>query len=558
MATSAERSNGATAGVSRAMLDELRTTIRDRDAREARLLVAEFVSRNRLTHRDVDVLLDTLTPATCSRSPDTSTRTPTSGEDPTPDVLGNPTVDFGDSTAADVAHDEPTEDVLVEGPGDDLAWMFGEDPEPIQTRTLDDVVGRAFDDLLGDWARTGGQLTRAEAATLATTRRLTAGQYRELLERMEEAGVDLLESKSTAPGRPSSESGLRSDQIGQYLREIGRYSLIGAVREVELWSLISQGKAALAELEATDANDLTLGVSRSLQTQAEAGRRARAELVCANLRLVVSIARARHYDGSGVEFADRIQDGNLGLIRAADKFDGSKGFKFSTYATWWIKQSIERGIGDRGRTIRLPVHVHEVVQRVGRAVSKLTSRLGRDPSLDELADMTAMEPGKVQAVLDLMQPCLSLDEVRGEDGDLRLSDILAGQEDRDGRTDPAAIVIQAVFHDDVMHTLKAVLPPRSAEVIERRFGLTTGDKETLDDIAADYGVTRERIRQIQGKSFEKLKASKRVAALRSYVVDDSRSERFGVLEERKASCDQTKASRRSRRAKRSSIGSIAG
>jgi RNA polymerase primary sigma factor len=520
MATSAKRPSGASSPVGRGSLDELRTMLHGRDAHEAHSLVSEFVSQHRLTHRDVDALLATLASADLPDSPDPSARRLIAGDEVGVNKPGDLTPGLVDGTGPDAEFDELAEETGIPDPDDGLAWMFSVDPEPARPHVADDLVGQTVDDLLGDWARTGGRLTRAEVATLATGRKFTAVQYRELLERLEDAGVDLFDGKGSEPGQANTVGDHRRDSIGQYLAEIGRYSLIGAAREVELWSLIAQGHAALAELEATNADDLALETRRSMQTQIEAGRRAHAELVCANLRLVVSIARARHYESSGVEFADRIQDGNVGLLRAADKFDGSKGYKFSTYATWWIRQAIERGIGDRGRIIRIPVHLHEVVQKVRRAVSKLTARLDRRPSLAELADMTGMDPGKVQAALDLMQPCRSLDQLFGEDGDLRLSDTLVGQEDRDGRTDPAAIVIQTMFHDDVIHTLQEVLPLRSAEVVARRFGLRTGDKETLEDIAADFGVTREWIRQIQAKSFEKLQADQRVAALRSYVVDE--------------------------------------
>jgi RNA polymerase primary sigma factor len=287
--------------------------------------------------------------------------------------------------------------------------------------------------------------------------------------------------------------------------------------------LISQGLAAWGELHSAAENGLTPTVRRSLQTRAADGRRAHAELVCANLRLVVSIAKARHYEPSGVEFADRIQDGNLGLMRAADKFDGSKGFKFSTYATWWIKQSIERGIGDRGRTIRVPVHVHEQLQKVRRTVSKLAARFDREPTLAEISDVTGMEPGKLQAAMDLMRPLRSLDALLGDEGDLHLSDVLVREEERDGRTDPAEIIIHAMFLRDLTKILTMVLPERALRVVERRFGLATGDEETFEDIGADYGVTRERIRQIQVKSLKTLRESGQAAELRSYLVDDSKA-----------------------------------
>ncbi|PWU54788.1 RNA polymerase subunit sigma [Micromonospora sp. S4605] len=508
-------------------MNELRTILDRRGDRQTQSLVADFVARHRLTHRDVNALLVALTQHDVTAAPETFVAAAKA-----------------DGTDDDFAADEPVAAVLgpigapgtgepyttaesaeANAPDDDLAWMFGEEePEIPAPRAADDLVGRALDDLLGDWARTGGQLTRAEVAVLATKRRLSPAQHGELLALLEQAGVDLPDPTDVRPRRAAPKGyEFHGDSVGQYLRAISRYPLIDASREVELWSLISDGIAAQEELDAAGDGRLARTVRRSLQTRAVAGRRAHAELVCANLRLVVSIAKARHYEFSGVEFADRIQDGNLGLMRAADKFDGSKGFKFSTYATWWIKQSIERGIGDRGRLIRVPVHVHDQLQKVRRAVSKLTARLDREPSLAEISDMTGMEPGKVQWALDLMQPVRSLDALLGDDGDLRLSDVLAREEERDGRTDPAEIVLHARFHADMARTLRTILPERAVRIVERRFGLGTGEEETLEDIAVDYGVTRERIRQIQSKSLAKLRESGEAAGLWSYLGDNRKA-----------------------------------
>jgi RNA polymerase primary sigma factor len=440
-----------------------------------------------------------------------------------------------EAARAPVESYDPAEEDGTDAAGDGLARMVGEGPEPLSPRATDDIVGQALDDLLGDWSRTGGKLTRAEVALLATKRRLSPAQHDRLLDLLEAAGVDLADPTDLRPRRAALEGyELQEDSVGQYLRVISRYPLIDGPREVELWSLITQGQAAQAELDAAD-DGLALTVRRRLQTRAEAGIRAHAGLVCANLRLVVSIAKARHYESSGVEFADRIQDGNLGLMRAADKFDGSKGFKFSTYATWWIKQAIERGIGNRGRMIRIPVHLHEHVQKVRKTVSKLTARLDREPTLAEISDATGMEPGRVQFALDLMWPIRSLDTLLGDDGDLQLSDVLVREEERDGRADPAEIVSHAMFRRDVTRTLRELLPERAARIVERRFGIGTGDEETLDDIGADYSVSRERVRQIQDKALAKLRESTHAEELRSYLVNDSKAGRFSGSVERKAS-----------------------
>lgn len=403
---------------------------------------------------------------------------------------------------------------------DDLTWMVDADTQPPPPRSSDDAVGQAVDDLLGDWARTGGQLTLGEVALLATNRALTPAQHSEVLRLLGKAGVDLIETGALQPKRVATPGyELRQDSIGQYLRAIARYPLIDGAREVELWSLISQGVAARQELAAAFDDDLAPGLRQGLLATVQAGRRAHSELVCANLRLVVSIAKSARYESSGVEFVDRIQDGNLGLMRAADKFDGSKGFKFSTYATWWIRQSIERGIGDRGRVIRIPVHVHEKVQRVKRALRRLTVRLDRDPTLTELAAETHLDEGTVQFVLDFMHPVLSLDALLGDDGDLHLSDVIADGDQRDGRADPAEIVSHAMLVSDVARTLNALLPDRAVDVIARRFGLGTNEQETLEAIAVDHGVTRERIRQIEGTSLKTLRMSNEAVILRSYLID---------------------------------------
>lgn len=478
------------------LVDELRVILQDHDRGSSRSFLAEFAARHRLTHRDVDALLEALE-RDCASSPD-----PSPGR----------TDEVGPSGAV---AEEPRS-----VPDSDLAWMFGEEPESHPLRPADDVVGRALDDLLGDWSRCGGQLTRTDVALLVSTRGLGPVQHTELLGLLDDAGVEM--SDSTGPRlRRAAEQGyeLHEDAVRQYLRAISRYSMIDGSREVELWSLISQGIAAQGELDTAGGDMLASVVRRSLQTQVAVGQRAHAELVCANLRLVVSIAKARHYESCGVEFVDRVQDGNRGLMRAADKFDGSMGFKFSTYATWWIRQSIERGIGDRGSTIRVPIHFHDQERKVRKAVVELTARLDRRPSPAEIADVTGMNPGQVQAVLDLTWSVVSLDQLLGEEGDLRLSDVLVAEDERDGRADPAEIVAHTMMRDDLVRTLAAVLPARAVQVLERRFGIGTGNEETLDEIGASFGVTRERIRQIQSKSLDMLRQNRCTAPLRAYVMD---------------------------------------
>ncbi|MBQ1050807.1 sigma-70 family RNA polymerase sigma factor [Micromonospora sp. C51] len=488
-------------------MDELRATIGNRDVHQAQSAIAEFVVRHRLTRSDIDALVVALAQPTARSD---LTHPPDSA--PAPDA--RPTV----TDVSNAASDQP--ELNEDAPHGDVGWMFDDDPAPPVLNAADDVVGQAFEDLLGDWTRTGGKLTRADVALLATRRSLTAAQNGELLALLADAGVELPASTNAGPVKSATKGyELHEDTVRQYLREIGRYPLIDAAREVELWSLMQQGAAAQAVLDAGGA-DLSAADRRSLRDRAREGARAHAALVCANLRLVVAIAKAGRYQQSGVAFADRIQDGNMGLMHAAHRFDGSMGYKFSTYATWWIKQSIERGIANHGRTIRIPVHVHEQVRKVRKAARKLADRLDGEPTLDELVDATGMAPAKVQALLDLDQPVRSIDHLLGEDDDLRLSDVLVHDEERDGRTDPASIVEHATLRGEIDRILRRVLPERAANVIRRRFGLGTGEEETLDEIGADYGITRERIRQIQGNAMKKLKMSTEIAGLRSYLVDE--------------------------------------
>ncbi|AUI61742.1 RNA polymerase sigma factor RpoD/SigA [Amycolatopsis sp. BJA-103] len=479
------------------LADELRSISESHDGRPGRQVICEFTKRHHLSHRDVDRLLAAWDQDESSSLAESATSAP---------------VQEPSRKAVELA--EEALDV-------DLAWMFGGVPEPTVLRSAKDVVGQTFDDLLGDWLRKGEQLTQTEIALLVSKRELSPRQHHELSEQLAEAGVVPSES---APLQQRSGMSLGHDQdaVGQYLKAVAHYPLIDGQREVELWSLISQGVSAQDELNLSTSDTLEVALRRSLQMQIERGRRAHTQLVCANLRLVVSIAKLRHYEASGVEFLDRIQDGNCGLMRAADKFDGSKGFKFSTYATWWIRQAIERGIGDRGRLIRFPIHVHEQVQKVRKAMRDLTGRFGRTPTWGEIADKTHMEPGAVRALLDLDRPVISLDGLLGDDGDLRLSDVLASEEDRDGRTDPAQIAVHAQMREHLTRVLRASLPMREAQVLERRYGIGTGNEETLEAIGASLGVTRERIRQLEKRSFTKLRESNCTTSLRSYIMEDSK------------------------------------
>ncbi|MFY1654003.1 sigma-70 family RNA polymerase sigma factor [Solwaraspora sp. WMMB762] len=519
--SAARQTRRESTNVNKAHVDELRAILEQHGAEQARNLVGNFANRHQISHHDVDALLNGLT-----RGPEERP----AGVEPGGPAAGDLDLDHG-----------PVEPVgLAEMSTDDdaLDWMFADEPPLPAPRPASDVVGRALDDLLGDWERKGGQLTRDEVSRLAVQRKLSLVQHGELLDRLAEAGVELPVAAGARPIKAKSDAAVTrgdGDAVRLYIRQIGRYPLINAVREVELWSSISQGVAAQQRLDDADQTGLTPGLRQRLQEQAVEGRRAHAELVCANLRLVVSIAKLKQYEGCGVEFADRIQDGNTGLMRAADKFDGSKGFKFSTYASWWIRQAIDRGIGDRGRTIRIPVHMYEKLRRVRAIKLKLADRFGREPTLSEMCERTGLEPGQAQAALDLLQPVRSIDQLIGEDGDFRLSDVLAVDGERDGRADPAEIVMYSVFQAEIARAVKIVLRPREVEIIRRRFGIGNGEEETLDRIGVHFNITRERIRQLLGKSLAKLRESPDVQSLRSYLIDDSRAGADGASAGRWAS-----------------------
>jgi RNA polymerase sigma factor (sigma-70 family) len=398
-------------------------------------------------------------------------------------------------------------------------------------RQADELVARCLEDLFDDWMRKGGQLSYDDVTRMTAKRALNGRQLASLLEGLAESGIAVSgldpASKSSAGDDgadepPTSRSGYAdADFLGAYLKEIGRYRLLHAEDEVRLGRLISAGQEADATLSGN-----TRGMSRAmlagLQQASSAGRAAHDDLVCSNLRLVVSIARQRQYAHKGLDLLDLIQDGNLGLLHAADKFDYTLGYKFSTYATWWIRQRIERGIANCGRPIRLPVHIHDKVVRVVRMQHVLADRSGHDPTLDELAAALAMPAGEVQAILDWAQPTISLDSPVGEDGDVSLGDLLSDAADVDGRGDPAEIVITAAREREIDRMLDEMLDPRAASVIRRRFGLGGFDEQTLDAIGIHWSLTRERIRQIQAEALDQLTESSRARPLYEYLDTTTR------------------------------------
>ena len=236
---------------------------------------------------------------------------------------------------------------------------------------------------------------------------------------------------------------------------------------------------------------------------------------------MVSIAKLRSYEGQGLDLADRIQEGNLGLMRAAVKFDPNLGYKFSTYATWWIRQSISRGLAERGRLIRLPVHVVENLNKIRGARRGLTSRYGREPTVPELAEATGLAEATVRAILDYDRHVGSLDApVATTDGDLTFGDLLSNEADVDGRNDPVECALASAMRRDLDDLLGSVLDDRARDVLERRNGYDGGVITTLDDLGKDHKVTRERIRQVESKAYSAVRSTPGVLALYEYLCDD--------------------------------------
>jgi RNA polymerase primary sigma factor len=303
--------------------------------------------------------------------------------------------------------------------------------------------------------------------------------------------------------------GASADPVKDYLRQIGKVPLLNAGQEVELAKQIEAGLFAEQKL-AAGRGVLRPGQSRDLERVADDGRTAKNHLVEANLRLVVS--QARRYTGRGMLFLDLIQEGNLGLIRGVEKFDYTKGYKFSTYATWWIRQAITRAMADQARTIRIPVHVVEVINKLARAQRQMLQDLGREPTPGELAAELDMTPEKVIEVQKYGREPVSLHTPLGQDGDSELGDVIEDSE----AIQPGEAVSFTLLQEQ-LHSVLDTLSEREAGVVSMRFGLTDGQPKTLDEIGKVYGVTRERIRQIESKTMSKLRHPSRSQLLRDYL-----------------------------------------
>jgi RNA polymerase primary sigma factor len=320
------------------------------------------------------------------------------------------------------------------------------------------------------------------------------------------------ESEALKQARRDAELTASADSVRAYLKQIGKVALLNAEEEVELAKRIEAGLYAAERLRGAeeDGEKLTPQSRRDLEWIVRDGERAKNHLLEANLRLVVSLAK--RYTGRGMAFLDLIQEGNLGLIRAVEKFDYNKGYKFSTYATWWIRQAITRAMADQARTIRIPVHMVEVINKLGRIQRELLQDLGREPTPEELAKEMDISPEKVLEIQQYAREPISLDQTIGDEGDSQLGDFIEDSE--------AVVAVDAVSFSLLQDQLQAVLSTlseREAGVVRLRFGLTDGQPRTLDEIGQVYGVTRERIRQIESKTMSKLRHPSRSQVLRDYL-----------------------------------------
>ena len=378
------------------------------------------------------------------------------------------------------------------------------DTEPPRDEVLEEGLDEPVDDVLSDLSRR----ERLEA--------LLSDLPGDEPEVNPESMADRLAARRMA--RPINLGGFStsgsSDPVRMYLREIGQVPLLNGPEEVALAKRIEAGGIAesqLADLAAGAGTDsLDVVERRRLQRSVRDGERAKQELTQANLRLVVSIAK--RYLGRGMPILDLIQEGNLGLMRAVEKFDYTKGFKFSTYATWWIRQAITRAIADQARTIRIPVHMHESMNKVMRHQRQLTQELEREPTIDELAEKCELAPSRIRDILRYAQDPLSLDSPVGEEEDSNLADFI---EDAQAIA-PADAAAQRMLGQALLEALDD-LNDRERQVVRLRFGLEDGQAKTLEEVGREFGVTRERIRQIESKTLAKLRHPHRSQKLRDYL-----------------------------------------
>jgi len=386
----------------------------------------------------------------------------------------------------EVAADDVRVPVQVHRDGDEVILKVGGN-----RRSLDDVDDAALD--LAEAERDEAEIN-AEAQQTES----------------EDQGFSLSDSDDNdEPEQQITVAGATADPVKDYLKQIGKVALLSAEQEVELAKRVEAG--LFAEEQLADAvQDFSSEDRIDMQWIADDGRRAKNHLLEANLRLVVSLAK--RYTGRGMLFLDLIQEGNLGLIRAVEKFDYTKGYKFSTYATWWIKQAITRAMADQARTIRIPVHMVEVINKLARVQRQMLQDLGREPTPEELAVELDMTAEKVIEVQKYGREPISLHTPLGEDGDSEFGDLI-----EDSEAIVPADAVNFTLLQEQLHDVLDTLSEREAGVVSMRFGLTDGQPKTLDEIGRVYGVTRERIRQIESKTMSKLRHPSRSQVLRDYL-----------------------------------------
>jgi RNA polymerase primary sigma factor len=416
-----------------------------------------------------------------------------------------------ETTAEDLKTDElDGADALEAEPGEDLDVEEADlDLEDLEVGDEEPVVDEASDEEAAD--------SEAEPAAESAAA-VPAAEDDEIAEPSEKdkASGDFVwdeeESEALRQARKDAELTASADSVRAYLKQIGKVALLNAEEEVELAKRIEAGLYAtqlMTEL-AEKGEKLPAAQRRDMMWICRDGDRAKNHLLEANLRLVVSLAK--RYTGRGMAFLDLIQEGNLGLIRAVEKFDYTKGYKFSTYATWWIRQAITRAMADQARTIRIPVHMVEVINKLGRIQRELLQDLGREPTPEELAKEMDITPEKVLEIQQYAREPISLDQTIGDEGDSQLGDFIEDSE--------AVVAVDAVSFtllQDQLQSVLETLSEREAGVVRLRFGLTDGQPRTLDEIGQVYGVTRERIRQIESKTMSKLRHPSRSQVLRDYL-----------------------------------------
>ncbi|MGN6088235.1 MAG: RNA polymerase sigma factor [Actinomycetales bacterium] len=389
------------------------------------------------------------------------------------------------------------------------------DDEELEAVEVEDLDVDAADDEAGDAASDLGDDTSDDSAEAAGPEAAgddesedddAAPKAKGDDDEDEEFVLDL--DDEDAPAQQVATAGATADPVKDYLKQIGKVALLNAEQEVELAKRIEAG--LFAEEKLNSGEKLAPRIRKELEWIAEDGRRAKNHLLEANLRLVVSLAK--RYTGRGMLFLDLIQEGNLGLIRAVEKFDYTKGYKFSTYATWWIRQAITRAMADQARTIRIPVHMVEVINKLARVQRQMLQDLGREPTPEELAKELDLTPEKVVEVQKYGREPISLHTPLGEDGDSEFGDLI-----EDSEAVVPADAVSFTLLQEQLHSVLDTLSEREAGVVSMRFGLTDGQPKTLDEIGKVYGVTRERIRQIESKTMSKLRHPSRSQVLRDYL-----------------------------------------